>query len=41
MVAWFARRWGIDTVDPDGVLPTIGSRSSLAWLPTLLDIGPE
>jgi len=41
VVAWFARRWGIDTVDPDGVLPTIGSKELVAWLPTLLDIGPS
>jgi succinyldiaminopimelate transaminase len=41
VVAWFARRWGIDTVDPDGVLPTIGSKELVAWLPTLLDVGPS
>jgi succinyldiaminopimelate transaminase len=40
VVAWFARRWGIDMVEPDGVLPTIGSKELVAWLPTLLDIGP-
>jgi succinyldiaminopimelate transaminase len=38
--AWFARRWGIDTVDPDGVLPTIGSKELVAWLPSLLGVGP-
>jgi succinyldiaminopimelate transaminase len=40
VAAWFARRWGIDTVDPEGVLPTIGSKELVAWLPTLLDVGP-
>jgi succinyldiaminopimelate transaminase len=36
---WFRRRWGVDTVDPDGVLPTIGSKELVAWLPTLLGLG--
>ena len=27
-------------VDPDGVLPTIGSKELVAWLPTLLGLGP-
>ncbi|HEX6578564.1 MAG TPA: succinyldiaminopimelate transaminase [Jiangellaceae bacterium] len=40
VTAWFTRRWGIDTVDPDGVLPTIGSKELVAWLPTLLGLGP-
>jgi succinyldiaminopimelate transaminase len=40
VVGWFRRRWGIDTVDPDGVLPTIGSKELVAWLPTLLGLGP-
>jgi succinyldiaminopimelate transaminase len=37
---WFARRRGVTTVDPDGVLPTIGSKELVAWLPTLLGLGP-
>jgi succinyldiaminopimelate transaminase len=37
---WFDRRWGISTVEPDGVLPTIGSKELVAWLPTLLGLGP-
>jgi succinyldiaminopimelate transaminase len=36
---WFARRRGVDGVDPDGVLPTIGSKEFVAWLPTLLGLG--
>ncbi len=40
VVDWFARRWGIDGVDPDGVLPTVGSKELVAWLPTLLGVGP-
>jgi succinyldiaminopimelate transaminase len=37
---WFARRRGVPGVDPDGVLPTIGSKELVAWLPTLLGLGP-
>jgi succinyldiaminopimelate transaminase len=37
--AWFARRRGVPDVDPDGVLPTIGSKELVAWLPTLLGLG--
>src|SRR5205085_6370781 len=31
--AWFARRRRVPGVDPDGVLPTIGSKELVAWLP--------
>lgn len=37
---WYARRRGVPGADPDGVLPTIGSKELVAWLPTLLGIGP-
>jgi succinyldiaminopimelate transaminase len=37
--AWFARRRGVPDVDPDGVLPTIGSKELVALLPTLLGLG--
>ncbi len=40
MAAWFARRRGVPGVDPDGVLPTVGSKELVAWLPTLLGLGP-
>jgi len=40
VTAWFARRRGVPGVDPDGVLPTIGSKEFVAWLPTLLGLGP-
>lgn len=36
--AWFARRRGVEGVDPDSVLPTIGSKELVAWLPTLLGL---
>ncbi|TQM38703.1 succinyldiaminopimelate transaminase [Pseudonocardia cypriaca] len=34
------RRFGV-TVDPVAVLPTIGSKELVAWLPTLLGLGAE
>jgi succinyldiaminopimelate transaminase len=33
------RRFGVG-VDPQSVLPTIGSKEFVAWLPTLLGVGP-
>lgn len=35
-----ARRHGV-SVSPDAVLPTIGSKELVAWLPTLLGLGPS
>lgn len=39
VVAWFARRRGVDGLDPAGVLPSMGSKELVAWLPTLLGLG--
>jgi succinyldiaminopimelate transaminase len=39
VAAWFARRRGVPALDPAGVLPTIGSKELVAWLPTLLGLG--
>lgn len=39
VAGWFARRRGVPDVDPDGVLPTIGSKELVTWLPTLLGLG--
>ena len=39
VASWFARRRGVPDVDPAGVLPTIGSKELVAWLPTLLGLG--
>ncbi|RWU82087.1 succinyldiaminopimelate transaminase [Janibacter hoylei PVAS-1] len=36
---WFERRRGAPGVDPDGVLPTVGSKELVAWLPALLGLG--
>lgn len=33
---WFERRRGVPGLDPAGVLPTMGSKEMVAWLPTLL-----
>jgi succinyldiaminopimelate transaminase len=35
IASWFAHRFGA-TVDPSGVLPVIGTKELVAWLPTLL-----
>jgi succinyldiaminopimelate transaminase len=40
VVAGLARRYGITGLDPSAVLPTIGSKELVAWLPTLLGVGP-
>ena len=39
-VAGYLARLGAGPVDPAGVLPTIGSKELVAWLPTLLGLGP-
>lgn len=38
-VQWLARRFGIAGLDPLGVLPTIGSKEFVGWLPALLGLG--
>ncbi|GAA2811774.1 succinyldiaminopimelate transaminase [Saccharopolyspora taberi] len=39
-VAALERRYGVAGVAPEAVLPTIGSKELVAWLPTLLGVGP-
>lgn len=39
-VAALARRYGVVGIDESAVLPTIGSKELVAWLPTLLGVGP-
>ncbi len=39
LVQYLARRCGV-AVGPDAVLPTIGSKELVAWLPSLLGLGP-
>jgi succinyldiaminopimelate transaminase len=40
VAAWAARRCGAVGLEPDAVLPSIGSKELVAWLPTLLGLGP-
>jgi succinyldiaminopimelate transaminase len=37
---WLRRRLGVAGADPDAVLPLIGTKELVAWLPTMLDAGP-
>ena len=37
---WFARRRGVPALDPESIMPTVGSKELVAWLPTLLGLGP-
>ena len=39
IAASLQRRFGVSGVDPAAVLPTIGSKELVAWLPTLLGLG--
>lgn len=39
VAASLERRFGVPGVDPAAVLPTIGSKEMVAWLPTLLGLG--
>ncbi len=39
VAGWFARRRGASDVDPDSVMPVIGTKELVAWLPTLLGLG--
>jgi len=39
VVDWFARRRGVRGLDPVAVLPTVGSKELVAFLPSLLGLG--
>jgi succinyldiaminopimelate transaminase len=39
-VAALERRYGVTGVPAEAVLPTVGSKELVAWLPTLLGLGP-
>jgi succinyldiaminopimelate transaminase len=39
VAGWFARRRGVPDLDPAGVLPTVGSKEMVAFLPALLGLG--
>jgi len=38
-IDWMDRRLGVGGIAEDGVLPLIGSKEFVAWLPTLLEVG--
>jgi succinyldiaminopimelate transaminase len=40
VVAALGRRYRVSGVAPDAVLPVIGTKELIAWLPTLLGLGP-
>ena len=40
-MAALARRFGITGLTEAAVLPVIGSKELIAWLPTLLGLGPR
>lgn len=40
IVDWYARRRGVAHLDPAVVMPTVGSKELVAWLPLLLGLGP-
>ena len=40
IVNWFARRRGVTGLTEKNVLPTIGSKEFVAWLPFMLKLGP-
>ena len=40
VVEWFARRRSVPGLSPDQVMPTIGSKELISWLPLLLGLGP-
>lgn len=39
VVKWFANRRNVPGLDPDQVMPTIGSKELISWLPVLLGLG--
>jgi succinyldiaminopimelate transaminase len=41
IVAYLIRRWQADRLAPDDILPVIGTKELVAWLPTLLGLGPD
>lgn len=39
IAGWFARRRGVPGLDPQQIMPTVGSKELVAWLPLLLGLG--
>jgi succinyldiaminopimelate transaminase len=40
IVDYLGRRWGAQGLAPEATLPVIGTKELVAWLPTLLGLGP-
>lgn len=40
IAAWFERRRGVPGLEPTNVMPTVGSKELVAWLPLLLGLKP-
>lgn len=40
IAAWFERRRGVPGLDPRNIMPTVGSKELVAWLPLLLGLKP-
>jgi len=40
IAGWFGRRRGVTGLDPRNVMPTVGSKELVAWLPLLLGLKP-
>ena len=41
IVGYLGRRWGARDLAPAATLPVIGTKELVAWLPTLLGLGPD
>lgn len=41
IAGYLVRRWGATGLAPDATLPVIGTKELVAWLPTLLGLGPD
>ncbi|MDQ0768453.1 succinyldiaminopimelate transaminase [Pseudarthrobacter defluvii] len=40
IAGWFERRRGVGGMDPKNIMPTVGSKELVAWLPLLLGLKP-
>jgi succinyldiaminopimelate transaminase len=41
IATYLTRRWGAVELEPSATLPVIGTKELVAWLPTLLGLGPD
>jgi succinyldiaminopimelate transaminase len=41
LASYLMRRWGAVGLSPEDTLPVIGTKELVAWLPTLLGLGPD